>query len=186
MCRAVIPLVMTLASLAFAPAPLPRPDRGRGADVFPAGWSPSEIAEATPPYGADGHVHVLAWQVREDKRPLRVETCLVLKDLGKDDGHGRWCLAYLYRHPHLEAPAWQVPLVFPPPVRKGRAVPAVPEYCKRFTDRPGNEDVSRFLKGVRWKSRWDDDWKLLGGAVCARAWRSAIGEQPPSFADLGK
>src|SRR5262249_795195 len=54
---------------------------------LPRSWSLGEIAAQTPPYGTGGRVYVLAWKVVEDDRPLRVESCLVLKVLDADDGH---------------------------------------------------------------------------------------------------
>lgn len=40
-------------------------------------WKLDPIAERTPPYGVDGAVYLLARQIVEDDRPLRVESSLV-------------------------------------------------------------------------------------------------------------
>ena len=162
--------------------PLPKPDRESGADTLPSSWT---ARSRRPAAGRGGRAfYVLTWRVKEDDRPLRVESCLVLKDLGEDDGHGRWCLALLFRHPAAEDAAWRVPVNFPPPVPKGQPVAAAPE-SSTLEDRPGNAGVCKFLKQVRWQVTREEDWRLLGGAVRPRTWRADVGEKPPAFSDLG-
>lgn len=78
---------------------------------LPRSWSMDEIVEATPPYGVKNPVYVLAWKAVEDDREMRVESCLVLKVLDKDDEHGRWCLAHLYRHPNADKPEWRLSMI---------------------------------------------------------------------------
>src|SRR5215468_2512042 len=63
---------------------------------LPPHWNLDEIAEATPPYGSKGRVHVLAWTILEDDSPFVVESCLVLRELEEGEGYQ---LTRLYRHP---------------------------------------------------------------------------------------
>src|SRR5262245_2458199 len=146
---------------------------------LPPAWRLEEIEKATPPYGAGGRVYVLAWKVKEDDRPLRVETCLVLKDLGGEDEHGRWCLAHLYRHPLGKDNTWRLPpLWVSPPAPLGPEKPVDIDHAKRLKTKPGNKDIYDSLKEVQWQFALDKDWKLVGCAVCERAWEAATGEKP--------
>ncbi|MBX9623949.1 MAG: hypothetical protein K2X82_09090 [Gemmataceae bacterium] len=164
-----------------APVPPPSDATVRSAEL-PRGWDLKEIEEATPPYGAAGTVHVLAWLVQVDDRPLRVETCLVLKDLGRESEHGRWCLAHLYRHPLGEDNTWRLPLpwVSPPPPL-GPEEPVAISHAKRFKTRPKNKDVYTSLGDLRWRFNVDKGWKLVSCAVCERNWEAAVGEKPTRF-----
>src|SRR5262245_30834736 len=72
---------------------------------LPPSWSLEDIAKESPPYGTNDPVHVLAWKIVEDERPLRVESCLVLKVLGRNNGY---TLSHLFRHPAGKKPEWQL------------------------------------------------------------------------------
>src|SRR3954469_1198505 len=93
----VLLVVLCGRGAALAPAPVP--------DELPPGWTAAEIARGTPPlYAFDlTGVSVLAWEIHDDGA-FCYESCLVLRVLPKDYGHGRWCLAHLYRHPRLPNP----------------------------------------------------------------------------------
>ncbi len=161
--------------------PVPKELPRASDNELPRAWDLAEIERATPPYGAGGTVYVLAWKVEEDNRPLRVETCLVLKDLGEDNEHGRWCLAHLYRHPLDKDRTWQCPFWVSPPPPFGPEKPATIDYAKRFKTKPKNKDIYESLKDVQWQFALEKDWKLVGCAVSERTWEAAIGEKPTRF-----
>src|SRR5262245_844909 len=94
--------------IAGSPGPAFVPDARPTADEIPADWSIAELSKATPLALDESRFYVLAWEVIEDDRPLRVEACLVLRVLDKDDGLGQWCLAHLYRHPGGNDRRWHV------------------------------------------------------------------------------
>ena len=176
--------VGVLAAWVAAAAPVPNGARPKDAapSELPRGWDLAEIEEAAPPYGAGGRVSVLAWKVVEDDRPLRVETCLVLKDLGGEAKDRRWCLAHLYRHPLDKDPAWRLPPVWvSPPAPLGPEKAVVVDHFKRLKAKPGNKDVYDALGDVQWRFELEKGWKLVGCGVCEKTWEAATGERPTRF-----
>jgi hypothetical protein len=176
--------VLTAAGVA-ATAPV-RPDRTpdevKRSLELPRTWELGEIADATPPYKTEGKVYVLAWQVREDDRPLRVESCLVLKVLEEPREHGHWSLAHLYRHPFGRDNVWTLPpLWVSPPPPLGPAEPVAIDHMKRFKSRPTNKDIYDSLKDVQWRFDLEPGWRWVGCAVCERNWEAAIDEKPTRF-----
>lgn len=155
---------------------------------LPPGWKLSEIEKATPPYGVEGKLDVLAWQIREDDRPLRVECCLVLKVLPEERKEGRWYLAQLYRHPHLDDAKWQLGIVHAhgPAERPfpGRDI----HHIKRFKERPNNKAVydSLGFEGVHWQFELEEGWSYVGCSVCEEVWQAALGEKPTRFFGAAK
>jgi hypothetical protein len=143
------------------------------ASEIPPSWSLAEIQNrARPPY--PGRVHVLAWQIIEDDRPLRVEQCLVLKVLDQDDGSGRWCLSHLYRHPDDETPIWELSQVCH--YKAQRQI-----HSKRLKQPPSNETIYASLHDVAWKFDLDAGWKSVDCRVCEKTWLAAVGEKPNRF-----
>jgi hypothetical protein len=61
------------------PAPAADTPKNDVLNELPRSWDIAEIAKAAPPCGGEGRVYFLAWQVRQDGRPMRVESCLALK-----------------------------------------------------------------------------------------------------------
>jgi hypothetical protein len=174
--------VVTLLLFASIPGVSQGPSKDSVANELPRGWSLEEIEKATPPYGADGRIYVLAWKVVQDDRPLRVETCLVLKELTKESEHGRWCLAHLYRHPLEKDNTWRLPTLWVSPLPPlGPSKPVVIDHAKRFKKKPGNKEIYDSLKEVQWQFALDKDWKLVSCAVCERNWEAAIGEKATRF-----
>ncbi|HEV3144624.1 MAG TPA: hypothetical protein VGZ47_12115 [Gemmataceae bacterium] len=151
---------------------------------LPRSWSVEEIAKATPPYGAEGKVYVLAWAVREDQLPFRVEICLAMKVLDKDDGYGRWCLAHLYRHPADKNPEWRLSAIH---VTGAKGTDYYPGLwilqSKRFKEQPGNKQVyaACSLVEVGWTFENDKGWRFVSCCVCEQSWKAAIGEKPTRF-----
>lgn len=179
-------VVSLLAAMRFGP--VPALSRGPAEDTvpneLPRSWDIKEIEKAAPPYGDGGgdRVFVLAWKIIEDDRPLRVETCLVLKELGAESKTGRWCLSHLYRHPLDKDNTWRLPPIWvspPPPLGPEKAVAI--DHLKRFKEKPGNKLIYDSLKEVQWSFTLDDDWKLVSCGVCERAWEASIGEKPSRF-----
>src|SRR4051812_14848297 len=78
-------------------------------DPLPRNWNPSDLARAATPEGyTSTEVRVLIWQIKEDDRPLRVESAIICLRL---EGKGnRWALAHVSRHPQVEQPppAWRL------------------------------------------------------------------------------
>jgi hypothetical protein len=178
-------LAVALACGVVAASPIPGDtltDEQKRSLELPRTWELKDIAAEAPPYGAEGKVYVLAWLIKEDDRPLRVESCLVLKDLGKDDEHGRWCLSHLYRHPDGRDNAWTLPpLWVSPPPPLGPKEPVAIDHAKRLKKKPTNKDVYEAAKDVQWRFAVDEGWKLLSCAVCERNWFAAVGEKPTRF-----
>jgi hypothetical protein len=152
---------------------------------LPRGWSRTEIAKEMPPYGADGKVYVLAWKIVEDERPLRVESCLVLKVLPDESEEGRWCLAQLYRHPNSKKPEWQLSSTHYSGGEPGtKYFPGLDIlHVERFKNKPSNKTIYAALgfEQANWKFELEKDWKLVGCGVCEDAWQAALGEKPTKF-----
>src|SRR5688500_1530929 len=93
-------VLLSVCALGLAAAP-----PAVGPDEVPTAWRMDEIKEAVG--DPDCRAHVLAWKVKQDERPLRVESCLVLTVHARRDGSSYWGLTHLYRHPLAEKPEWQ-------------------------------------------------------------------------------
>jgi hypothetical protein len=148
---------------------------------LPRSWSLEEIAKETPPYGTEGRVYVLAWKIIEDDRPLRVESCLVLKVLDKNEGYE---LAHLYRHPADKKPEWQLSMTHVSGEKGTKYYPGLwIHHCERFKDRPGNKELyaSLSVEGVGWTFDQEKGWRFVGCGVCEKSWAEAIGEKPTRF-----
>ena len=174
----IVLLIGSLGVSAVFPAEQPDPND------LPKSWDIAEIQKATPPYGADGQVYVLAWKVEEDDRPLKVERCLVLRVLDKDDGYGRWCLASLYRHPDDKTPEWRLSMIHVLGEKGTKTYPGMwIHHSKRFKEKPGNKELYATLplEDIRWSFDPDKDWKLVNSGVCEKNWETAIGEKPTKF-----
>jgi hypothetical protein len=175
-----------VALLACAGWSTARCDEKPTPNELPRAWSLEEIAKATPPYGAEGHVHVLAWKVVTDARPWRVESCLVFKVLDKKEGY---CLAHLYRHPTAKKPEWHLASTHVVG-EKGTPVFTGLEFfhSHRFKEQPGNKELYAVLgfKGVNWRFELESGWKYISCCVCEETWQAVIGEKPTQFFDVGE
>ena len=149
---------------------------------LPRSWNLDDIAKATPPYGTKDPVYVLAWKVMQDERPLRVESCLVLKVFDKNEGY---CLAHLYRHPTVEKPEWQLSMIH---AMGGKGTTFYPAgswlfHSERFKKKPGNKELYAALSfgKVNWSFEQEKGWKFVSCGVCEKSWQEAIGEKPTQF-----
>jgi hypothetical protein len=149
---------------------------------LPRTWSLDEIAKETPSYGVDGRVFVLAWKIMEDHRPLRVESCLVLKVLDKNEGY---CLAHLFRHPSQKKPEWHLSTTHAIGGEMGTKYFTGLDifHAKRFKARPGNKELYAALsfEEVNWTFAQEKGWKFVSCGVCEKSWQEVIGDKPTQF-----
>jgi hypothetical protein len=165
--------------LALACAPVPKGAEDAEPNELPRGFLRDDIAKAAPPYGGEATTHVLAWIVRQDERPFRVESCLVLKVLKEDSDRGRYCLSHIYRHPSAAEPEWRLPPLWISPPDE---VPIVTvEHFKRFHEKPTNKAVAGMLKDVQWSFEFPKGWQVVACGVCELDWERATGAKPTTF-----
>jgi len=152
--------------------------RFAGPNELPRGWKIADIAAAALPPG-DGRVYVLAWQILQDDRPLRVESCLAVKV--SDDGK-KYTLTHLYRHPGGKDTKWQMSMLH---ATGGEAGPTGRWYFheKTFDARPGNKEVYAALKPqeVHWQWEPEDGFRFVGCGVCEASWQAVTKEKPTRF-----
>jgi hypothetical protein len=176
--RATAAVALLLASAAWLPAD---PQEKPVPNELPRSWDLDAIAKETPPLGSEGRVYVLAWKVVEDERPLRVESCLVLKVLAGNEGY---CLAHLYRHPAQKPSEWHLGMTHVTGKAGTKYFPGLDiMHVKRFKARPSNREVYAALsfEEVNWSFELTKSWKLVSCGVCEKSWQEAIGEQPTHF-----
>ena len=176
-------LIVTCLVASYVTSPSLAEEKDVSSDL-PRSWKLKEIEKDTPPYGAEGKIYVLAWKIIEDERPLRVESCLVLKVLPEEDERGRWCLAQLYRHPLSKDSQWHLSMAHLSGERGTKYFPGLEVlHAKRFKSRPDNKAIygSLSLEDVGWTFDLDKEWKFVGCGVCEDAWQAAIGEKPTKF-----
>jgi hypothetical protein len=170
------------ATLAFlATGSSVSPQEKRVPNELPRSWSLEEIAKQTPPYGTKDPVYVLAWKVIEDDRPVRVETCLVLKVLEKNEGYR---FAHLYRHPADKKPEWGLSMTHVSGEKGTKYYPgAWLFHTSTFKKKPSNEELYAALsfEEVNWSFSLEKGWKYVGCGVCEQNWKEAIGEKPTRF-----
>jgi hypothetical protein len=159
---------------------------GRVRDELPSSWSLEEIAKETPPYGCGPEgVYVLAWRIREDAH-LRSESCLVMRVLEKDDGHGRWCLAHLYRHPNGKDPKWRLSTIHVTGAKGTKYFTGMwIHHAMRFKEQPTNKTLyaalSDRIEGVSWSFEPERDFPTISAGVCEQNWQKVTGEKPTRF-----
>lgn len=169
-----LPIIAGLCLLSpFGCSRLSAPRHEVAMDRLPSDWKLTDLAHAAL---AEGQVatetRILIWQIKEDDRPLRVESCIVW--LRREDRRGqRWVLANLYRHPSKgqPLPEWRLSAV--------HDAPHTPR--KEYDHPPNNEEVYKFLEQTWWEFRPRDGFKLIDAAVCVSAWKEAIGQVPTMF-----
>jgi hypothetical protein len=146
---------------------------------LPRNWSIADIAAAANPPG-DGRVYVLAWQIRQDNRPLRVESSLAVKVLGDEK---KYIITHLFRHPDTKDSKWQESMLH---ATGGSAGPTGTWYyhTKLFEGRPGNKELYAALKSpedLHWRWEPDPGWQLIGCGVCEASWQVITKEKPTRF-----
>lgn len=142
---------------------------------LPCAWSLEEIAKEAP---GDGRLFVLAWKIVEDARPVRAESCLVLRVIGKNEGY---CLSHLYRDPAAKKPEWEIMMthVLDNFHSAGRWV----MHCTDFKKKPSNKEIYAALsrEDVEWTFAQEEGWRFVACGVCEKSWQEAIGEKPTRF-----
>ena len=189
----LVKILLGLVLAAAAPFPL-------RTDPPPAKWQTGEINDGLPHWWEPGSVHLLAWEVVADDRPVEYTQVLVLKhfDRPTENGGYRWVLAHLYHHPENPEHPWRGPLRVPPPQLKGEAVPELTDaqvYGWTFYNAPPtDEQIETFLRDTSWTPDFDADrsppskmW-LAAGGVDPAAWNKALGRDVPPrlFPELRK
>lgn len=177
--RCLVAIVLATSTIASANSP----DDEVVPNELPRAWDIEQIAKGAPPQ-VPSRVYVLAWAVMEDERPFRVERCLVLRVLDKDDGFGRWHLNHMYRHPHDKVPAWRQSVShFSYPMGHKYFPGLWVAHYKRFKQKPTNKDIyaSFGVEEVDWSFGQPDRFKFVSCAVCEKSWEAAIGEKPTQF-----
>jgi hypothetical protein len=163
-----------LAATLAGAAPPERVEPARPDRKLPAAWNLKEIAKTTPYSWDPGAVHVLAWLVKEDERPLCVEVCLLVKQLAKPTkDRERWALTLCYRHPTARDAAWRQAVLWLSPDPRGKTPPAIWGY-EMYKGRPTNKDVAAFLKKRGSPFELGTDWKLRDGEVRRQTWKKVL------------
>jgi hypothetical protein len=179
--RSLIGAAFTLGSVT-AVADAEEPNLTSQARELPDNWDLETIAKAIQGADAAGRVYLLAWKIVETNRPLRIESCLVLKALDRPVEQGAWVLAELFRHPLEDTRTeWRQNLTtFSLTDGGGGSI----ESVFWFKEKPVNESVYDKLKSPIhsfWNLSFEKDMKIIGCCVCDSQWKEAIGESPTQF-----
>jgi len=146
-------------------------------DRLPAGWVasemlPSELGAHDLPVDREVTARVLTWRVKEDERPLYVESAIVWATV-RAHGNTHWLLLHVYRHPREQGVAnvWRLSMVADSDVSP----------AGHYEHAPTNADVSVFMGASGWRDG-NTGFRVLGEGVCEHAWTLSTGTPPP----LGK
>lgn len=176
---ALLPLTVLLA------APVPKDVRPLVNADPPKEWKPDELSAAAPGHDP-GPARVLAWHVIDTKRGFILEAALVVKELTKptDDGE-KFALAYLYRHPKAEKPAWRLAEISGTDFKPNGVPITVFVYGCQYTAKPPtNDEAAELLKRMHWGDALKaDDGRTpelkVGGVVYAN-WKATLNRDPPA------
>jgi hypothetical protein len=148
-----------------------------GPHEIPRSWDFAEFEEQPPQ--TPGKVHVLAWAIEDRGGGFRVESCITIRVLDKNDGYGRWHAEHLYRHPGGKEPDWRISMMH---ALDDDFVGSWYMHYKRFTERPGNKAMYAAMdsyKELHWSFKADFGFVSCG--VCEKAWEEVMGEKPTRF-----
>lgn len=141
------------------------------ADRIPAGWEAGQMAhEALGQEWTNATGRILVWMIREDIRPLYVESAVLWLQVNTPAGR-KWKLAHVFRHPKSPpSTTWTISQVM--------------DACQFGTSGdyaapPEPRVVEAFLRETWWRFKPDKTWRLLDGAVCARNWQACTGAPAP-------
>jgi hypothetical protein len=152
-------------------------------DRLPDNWRVDDIVRAVVQDQVAVESHVLVWEIRQDRRPFRVETAIVWVHT-KDEGKDRWTLDLLFCHPLDRNQVRKAN-----PIWHGAPRVNVRGTTRRKFDHPPQDDeIRRYLQIVGWKfaPRTGPDFTLIDGGVCAGAWKKVTGKEPPQLLPDGK
>jgi len=140
--------------------------REAGCERFGKQWTLAAILEGALFVG-DPDVQtarVLAWQITEDDRPLRVEGALLWIAFKNK----QWRLTNLYRHPQDKSTLWQRSVFDDSPLVGYQSYPAPPMKAQ----------LEDFLKATQWPFKPERHWRLRDSEVCVEAWKTAFNAPP--------
>jgi hypothetical protein len=113
---------------------------------------------------------VLVWQIKEDKRPLYVESAILCLKIGEGKTQ-RWKLSHVFRHPREDPHRkWTIDQVDDAP-----QVGETAGFAKSLT----LKDATSFLKNTWWHFEPDPGWRVIDAAVCKSAWKQCFHSEPP-------
>lgn len=131
-------------------------------DAPPKEWKPEEINEGLPYRWEKGTVHILAWELieeRSDKMTWRTTQILVLKrfDRPTEKGKYRWLLAQLYHRPEDKRWPWRREMLHFPPPPPGKKMPRLTDAQvfghEFFHDLPTDGQIALLLREAGWTPR---------------------------------
>lgn len=145
---------------------------------FPRDWNLAEIKTAAYPFGES---KVLAWSIREDNRPLRVESCLVGNIAGEEKDE--WRIIVIYRHPLSDDKKWHLAMLHATYPKGHKFFPGLWHFgMELFDTQPSNKDVVSFLNRptISWTFATEEKWHLLDSHISTDNWKWFTGELPSS------
>ncbi len=168
-------------------------------DAPPKEWKADEINKGLPYRWENGTVHILAWEVTQDKgddRNVQMTHVLVLKrfDQPTEKGGYRWVLARLYRDPKDKDWPWETELLIIPPIPRGEQMPkrtdAQAYGYEFYKDLPTDKQVEAFLRETGWSPSLGQHGPptcsvtftttLVGGGVDRALWNKLFGRDIPT------
>ena len=132
--------------------------------VPPPDWKLSEILDEV--YGmTSASGHILAWKVKEDDRPLYVESFIAVIEVDKT----QYLLTHLFRHPRGHDSRWMETVVTD-----------APHVGSRSFDHPPNQmELLGFLGDTWWSFTEDPDWRILDVGLNTEEWENLTAQEPP-------
>jgi hypothetical protein len=174
-------------------------------DAPPREWKAAAINDGLPYRWEAGRVHLLVWEVIEDRgdsRNTQRTQVIVLKRFHRptEKGQDRWVLAHLYHHSDDKQWPWHKDMLILPPVPRGEKMPDLTdaqvfghEFYKAL---PTDDQIESFLRQVGWapslgpQEAWtlSDDkvakntytTTLAAGGVNRSQWKALFGRDVPS------
>lgn len=140
-------------------------------DRLPNGWDKNEmVQQSLVGKWREASAAVLVWMIREDERPLYVESAVLWLMLTNPDAK-TWMLTHVYRHPKSDPDfRWRVSAVMDAPHVGTTGVLVSPPVVRQ---------VMEFLDRTWWSFEPESDWTVIDAQVCSDAWKTCIGEPPP-------
>jgi hypothetical protein len=154
-------------------------------DAPPTEWKTDAMNAGLPYYWEKGTVHVLAWEVIEDRcidRKAVMTQVLVLKrfDQPTERGGYRWVLAQIYFDPDNKQFPWDRPMIILPPVRPNEKMPMVPDAYvfgyEFYKEQPTDKQIETFLREVCWTPRLGPYHAstITGGRIVNSRWVKSV------------
>ena len=152
-------------------------NRSRLKDRLPETWNLVEITDAALRDGETAIASdVLVWQIKEDCRPRRVESCIMWLHLA-DQIKPKWRISHLGRTPLERRNQWENYIVWDGPYI----------YYRDFDHPPSSAEILSFVSATCWTwelNEFDDaetmrvlkGFKYLDGRVCLSNWKIRTGE----------